>query len=271
MKEKVSKLVPELLSRFIKEVVLYFRKYYYKGTDYYCPVCDNSFRQLLTGGFDLKVIKEKEIIGAGRRPNIICPFCQSTDRDRLVYYYLSNKIDIYNSQIKVLHIAPEPALYKFLRKRKNLNYITGTKYSEGIYFHKDIDSMDLLDLPFKNEEFDLFISNHVLEHINDDAKAMSEIFRVIKKNGIAILQVPISYKIKSTYEDSTITDERLREEHFGQFDHVRIYGRDYIDRLENAGFKVTPYSAYDDHKNNGKLEKVVLNHKEKLFVVHKEK
>ena len=271
MKEIISKLVPERLSRFIKEVVLVFRKFYYKGSSYYCPVCDNSFRHLLTGGFDLPVIKEKEIIGAGRRPNIICPYCQSTDRDRLVYLYMDNKLDIFHYKLKVLHIAPEPALYKFLRRRKNLNYLTGTKYSEGIYFHKDIESIDLLDLPFKDGEFDLFISNHVLEHINDDAKAMSEIYRVIKDNGIAILQVPISHKIESTYEDSSITSEKMREEHFGQFDHVRIYGKDYVTRLENAGFKVDPYSAFDDHSNKHKLEKVVLNPKEKLFVTHKEK
>lgn len=269
MKGLLNKLVPEGLSRFIKTVVLFFRKYYYKGSTNYCPVCDNSFRKFLTGGFDLEVIKEKEIIGAGRRPNIICPYCQSTDRDRLVYLYLNNKLDIFNNKLKVLHVAPEPALYKFLKKRNNLSYVTGTKYSEGIYFHKDIDSVDLLDLPFKDGQFELFISNHVLEHIINDAKAMTEVFRVLSDKGIAILQVPISYQIESTYEDFSITSESEREKHFGQFDHVRIYGIDYISRLEKAGFKVIPYSPYEDPNNSINLDNIELNPKEKLFVAYK--
>jgi len=270
MKNLVRKFVPEKVSRFIKESVLIFNKYYYKGSAYYCPVCDNHFRKLLYGGFDLEVISKLDIIGAGRRINI-CPHCQSTDRDRLIFYYLKNKIDIFNQKLKVLHIAPEPALYKFIKKRKNLVYVTGTKYSEGIYFHENIDSVDLLDMPFKNEEFDLVICNHVLEHIHDDAKAMSEIYRVLIPGGKAIVQVPISYKIKETYEDSSIVSNSDREKHFGQFDHVRIYSGDYKDRLIKAGFDVEKYSALEDDGEDVYLDSSGLNPKEKLFVGTKEK
>ena len=271
MNKVLKKLLPEEVARFIKKIVLTFRKYYYMGDAYYCPVCGSHFRKLLTGGFDLEVIKEKEIIGAGRRKNTVCPYCQSTDRDRLIFLYLKNKVDIFNKKLKILHIAPEPSLYKFLKKRKNLVYLTGTKYSEGIYFHQNIDAVDLLQIPYKDEEFDMVICNHVLEHIIEDYKAMSEIYRVLIKGGLAILHVPISYKINSTYEDITITSEAMREKHFGQFDHVRIYGKDYVTRLEKAGFRVEMYNAFNDADIDVKLSNFALNQKENLFIGHKEK
>lgn len=267
MNNLIRKIVPESVSRFIKKIVLNGQKYYYHGNSYYCPICNNHFRKLLFGGFDLEAITRLEIIGAGRR-QILCPYCQSTDRDRLIFQFLKDDVDIFNQKLKVLHIAPEPSLYSFLKKRKNLIYVTGTKYSEGIYFHQNIDSIDLLQMPFKDGEFDLLICNHVLEHINNDEKAISEIYRVLSPGGKAILQVPISYKIESTYEDFSITSKNMREKHFGQFDHVRVYGIDYITRLEKAGFKVQTYSALDEADKTS-MEKVVLNPKEKLFVGHK--
>lgn len=269
MKEKIRDLLPESISRKVKNIHLILRKYYFKGNKYDCPICNNNFRRFLTGGFDLEVIKEKNIIGAGRRDNMLCPYCQSTDRDRLIFFFLRDKIDIFNQKLKILHIAPEPSLYKFLKKRNNLVYVTGTKYSEGIYFHKNIDSVDLLNIPYIDKEFDMVICNHVLEHIIDDAKAMSEIYRVLTDKGVAILQVPISNQLENSYEDNSITNPRLREKHFGQFDHVRIYGKDYINRLENAGFKVKTFTPFNESGDNDKLKAFALNENEKLFVGYK--
>jgi len=271
MKELLKKLFPEVITRFVKEMHLVLRKYYFTGNKYHCPICNNHFRKFLPGGFDLDVITEKNIIGAGRRDNMLCPYCQSTDRDRLIFLFLRNKIDIFNQKLKILHIAPEPSLYKFLKKIKNILYVTGTKYSEGIYFHKNINSVDLLQLPYKDNEFDMVICNHVLEHILDDNKAMSEIYRVLTINGIAILQVPISYQLDSTLEDFSITDPKLREKHFGQFDHVRIYGNDYASKLEKVGFEVQTYDPFTDEENNSNLIPFALNKNEKLFVGYKKK
>ena len=89
-----------------------------------------------------------------------------------------------------------------------------------------------------NETFDVIICNHVLEHIENDKLAMSELHRVMKKDGWGIFQVPLEYSFATTYEDFTITDPLEREKAFRQKDHVRIYGRDYKDRLTSAGFKV---------------------------------
>jgi SAM-dependent methyltransferase len=224
---------------------------------------------MLPGGFDLEVIKQKNIIGSGRRDNNICPYCQSTDRDRLVYLYLSQETQVFNKKIKILHISPEPAIYNNLKKHSNILYVTGTKYFEGIYYHKYIKSIDLLNLPYVDGEFDMVICNHVLEHIDDDAKAISEIYRVITDGGSAILQVPISNQLDTTYEDSSVTSEKDREKHFGQFDHVRIYGRDYPKRLENAGFKVQKYTPFSDEYLEKVLNQFALNKEEKLFVAHK--
>jgi len=117
----------------------------------------------------------------------------------------------------------------------------------------------------------MVICNHVLEHIINDAKAMSEIYRVLTSKGTAILQVPISNQLEHTYEDSSITDPKLREKHFGQFDHVRIYGKDYVNRLENAGFKIETYNLFNDDPAGDKLNQFALNKNERLFVGYKEK
>ncbi|MBT8269766.1 MAG: methyltransferase domain-containing protein, partial [Bacteroidia bacterium] len=97
---------------------------------------------------------------------------------------------------------------------------------------------DICDLPFDDDSYDFIICNHVLEHIPDDRKAMSELLRILKPGGRAILQIPQDMEREETYEDPSITDPKEREKHFGQYDHVRVYGRDYFDRLRSVGFKV---------------------------------
>ena len=97
---------------------------------------------------------------------------------------------------------------------------------------------DLTSTNFKDESFDLIICNHVLEHIEDDKSALNEIYRILKYNGISILQVPMNVKRKNTFEDSSIKSKNQREKYFGQYDHVREYGLDFKDRVEQAGFKV---------------------------------
>ncbi len=271
MKRKLLNILPGNLIRRIKRYYLALRCLFYYGNRYKCPVCNHNFRKMLPGGFDLEVIKEKEIIGSGLRENNICPYCQSTDRDRLVFEYLKYHTDIFGHKLRVLHVSPEPALYNRLRKQKNILYVTGTKYAEGYYYHKNIESIDLTQLHYGNDEFDMVICNHVLEHITDDSKAMSEIFRVLVKGGVAILQVPISLKLDTTYEDNSITGHKDREKHFGQFDHVRIYGKDYKNRLEDAGFKVLLYDPFERQELSVNENKYALNVNEKLYIGYKMK
>lgn len=269
MKDLLINILPEQISRSIKKLYLMGRRWYYIGSKYKCPICDNSFRKMLPGGFDHEVVKKLNIIGSGRRDNDVCPYCQSTDRDRLVFLYLKQETNVFKQKVKILHVGPEPSLYGIFKKHKNILYVTGTKYSEGIYYPKNIDSIDLLELSFGDSEFDMVICNHILEHIDDDHKAISEIYRVLTPGGSAILQVPLSNELEVTYEDTSIKSEKLREVHFGQFDHVRIYGKDYGSKLESVGFEVEKYQPSYENPNKRELNLFALNKNEKLFIAHK--
>ena len=123
-------------------------------------------------------------------------------------------------------ITPEPNLSSWLRSKVKLEYVLADLRSRN-----DVDlNIDLTKIPFPKSTFDAIICNHVLEHISNDRIAMAELFRVLKPNGWAMLQVPISFHLAATYEDFSITDPMDRERAFGQIDHVRIYAMDYVDR-----------------------------------------
>ena len=136
-------------------------------------------------------------------------------------------------KLHVLHIAPEACFIKRFEKIHDNQYITA-----------DIESplakvkMDIHQIPFEQNTFDVVLCNHVLEHVKDDIKAMNEIQRVLRPGGFAILQVPFFNPIPDvTFEDSTVVDKREREKIFGQDDHVRKYGSDYTERIKRAGLK----------------------------------
>jgi predicted SAM-dependent methyltransferase len=151
----------------------------------------------------------------------------------------------------------------------NLDYQEGVKYHDGFYYSKDIAIIDITKLTFEDNTYDVILCNHVLEHIIDDHLAMSELYRILKPGGWAILQVPISMALEETYENAKITEVKDREEHFGQFDHVRIYGKDYTSKLEKAGFKVEAISPYSQWNESAMLNKYAVNKNETLFIAHK--
>src|SRR5690606_19939096 len=141
--------------------------------------------------------------------------------------------------------------------------VCGDLFTEGYEYAAHVQNMNVMDIPYGDHHFDYVLCNHVLEHIPEDTKAMKEIFRVLKPGGSAILQVPISKNSAQTVEDFTIEDPKKREELFGQFDHVRIYGQDYVNRLESAGFKVNRLNI------SQKYQKLGVNPEEDLFVCEK--
>jgi SAM-dependent methyltransferase len=192
-----------------------------KGNKYTDPIDGKSFRSFLSYGY------EKQ------RNNVLSPSTLSLERHRLLWLYLKNETDFFSSKLKVLHFAPEQAFYKRFRKLPNVDYIT-----------TDLDSpladvqADICNLPFKDNEFDVILCNHVLEHILDDTKAMQELYRILKPNGWGVFQIPQDLNREKTFEDHTIIDRHERAKIFGQYDHVRVYGRDYFDKLRTIGFKV---------------------------------
>ncbi|QQS50233.1 MAG: methyltransferase domain-containing protein [Bacteroidota bacterium] len=196
-----------------------FSRLFYYGKRYECPVCKGTFRKFLPYGY------------GNLRANALCPGCLSLERHRLMWLYLQNKTQFFSQKQKVLHIAPEQSFLKRFRKMKNLDYSTADLFSPLADYRCDVQK-----LPFEKENFDLVICNHVLEHVDNDQLAMSEILRVLKPGGYAILQVPVNFSREHTFEDMSITDPRERARIFGQYDHVRVYGRDYPDLLRRAGF-----------------------------------
>lgn len=192
-----------------------------KGNQFTDPIDGKSFKTFLPYGY------------GNQRHNVLSPSTLSLERHRLLWLYLTNETEFFTAPKKVLHFAPEQAFYKRFRNMKNLEYVT-TDLNSPL---ADVKT-DICNLPFKDNEFDMIFCNHVLEHIPDDTKAMQELFRVMKVGGMGIFQIPQDLKRASTFEDNSITDRKQRTEIFGQYDHVRIYGRDYFDKLRSIGFKV---------------------------------
>lgn len=194
---------------------------FFKGNRFIDPIDGRSYRKFLPYGY------------GKQRENALSPGTLSLERHRQMWLYLQNETRFFQDQLKVLHIAPEQEFLRRFKKMKNLEYTSADLYSPIV----DVKA-DVVDLPFHNDTYDVIICNHVLEHIIDDHKAMSEIYRVMKPKGWGILQVPMKNSLEKTYEDFSITDPKERQKHFGQYDHVRWYGKDYFDRLKSVGFEV---------------------------------
>lgn len=223
---------------------------FYLGNKVECPVCETSFRKFLPFG------------NKGEK-NRLCPKCLSLERHRLLWIFLKSETSFFSDKLKVMHIAPEQPFRSRFKKLKNLDYTTADLVSPIADIH-----FDVMQIPLSDDSYDFVICNHVLEHVEDDIKAMKEIRRILKPGGTAILQVPINYEYNTTHEDSRITDPKEREKVFGQYDHVRFHGLDYPDRLKSAGFSVYEY------KMNGKIEENLieryrLDRREIIFVSKK--
>ncbi len=225
--------------------------FFLKGNKFTDPIDGKSYRKFLPYGYE------------NVRENVLSPGTLSLERHRLFWLYLKNETDFFTENLKVLHFAPEQAFYKKFRKMKNLDYTT-TDLNSPI---ADVKA-DICALPFKDNEFNFIICNHVLEHIPDDTKAMEEIYRVLAPGGTAILQVPYKASLDTTFEDDTITDPKERALIFGQYDHVRVYGMDYFEKLRTIGFKVKAVD-YTKQFSKSEIEKYRLSIGELLPVCRK--
>jgi predicted SAM-dependent methyltransferase len=192
-----------------------------KGNTFTDPIDGQSFKAFLPYGY------------GKQRTNVLSPSTLSLERHRLLWLYLKNETLFFSDEIKLLHFAPEQAFYKRFKKQTNLQYTTTDLESPLA----DVKA-DICQLPFADNQYDVILCNHVLEHIPNDTKAMQELYRVLKPGGMAILQIPQDLSRAVTYSDDTITDREQRAQIFGQYDHVRIYGRDYFDKLRSVGFRV---------------------------------
>jgi SAM-dependent methyltransferase len=195
--------------------------FFLKGNTFTDPIDGKSFRSFLPYGY------------GKQRNNVLSPSTLSLERHRLLWLYLKNETDFFTAEKKVLHFAPEQAFYKRFRNMKHLDYTT-TDLNSPL---ADVKA-DICNLPFSDNEYDIIFCNLVLEHIPDDTKAMQELYRVLKPEGMAILQIPQDLSRETTFEDDSITDKKERAKIFGQYDHVRVYGHDYFNKLRSIGFNV---------------------------------
>ena len=205
------------LSYVVRPVIAFFLR----GKKYTDPIDGKSYRKFLPYGY--KNVRE----------NVLAPGTLSLERHRLCWLFLNQQTDLFIRPQRLLHFAPEQAFLKRFKKLQHLEYTT-TDLNSPI---ADVKA-DICDLPFESNSYDFIICNHVLEHIPDDTKAMQELYRVLKPNGTAILQVPYKADLDTTFEDNSITDKEERTRIFGQYDHVRVYGMDYFDKLASVGFEV---------------------------------
>lgn len=222
-----------------------------KGDTYTDPIDGRSFKSFLPYGY------------GKQRNNVLSPSTLSLERHRLLWLYLKNETNFFTAPKKVLHFAPEQAFYKRFRNQKNLEYTTTDLYSPLA----DVKA-DICNLPFEDNAYDLILCNHVLEHIPDDTKAMQELYRVLKPGGVGIFQIPQDLTREATFEDNSITDPKERAAIFGQYDHVRVYGRDYFDKLRSIGFKVDEVD-YTKKLTSAEVEKYCLAEGEIIPVCYK--
>ncbi len=194
---------------------------------------------------------------------MLSPSTLSLERHRLLWLYLKNETDFFDKELKVLHFAPEQAFYRRFRKLNNLDYTT-TDLNSPL---ADVQA-DICALPFQDNVFDVILCNHVLEHIPDDHQAMSELYRVMKSGGWGIFQIPQDLNRSVTFEDNSITDPKKRAEIFGQYDHVRVYGRDYFEKLRSVGFNVVEVD-YTSTLSNTEIDKYRLAKGELIPLVMK--
>lgn len=195
-----------------------------------CPLCDGRFAGFLPAGERHPIFERHDFVAGGHRPNVRCPRCDSRERERLLRRFLDEpaQAPLLNASASILHFAPERRLETFFRGTA-ASYVTADLDGAGVDRR-----IDVTDIPFAAATFDLVVCNHVLEHVPDDRRALEEIGRVLKPDGVAVVQVPRAVDLETTYEDPGKRTEAERIEAFGQFDHVRIYGRDYAQRLSAA-------------------------------------
>ena len=222
----------------------------FSGDKYIDPINEKSYSKFFPYGYNKT------------RRNALSLGTLSLERHRLLWLYLKNETSFFNQNNKILHVAPEQCFYDYFKKHFE-NYFTADLNSPLAEY-----KVDVCDLPFQSNSFDFVLCNHVLEHVYDDELAIKELHRVLKKKGVAILQVPLNLEISETIDGRDIKDGKKRNELFGQYDHLRTYGKDFFKKIESKGFKVKKIRYADNYTQN-EIEKYGLVKDEVIPVCRK--
>ncbi len=202
---------------------LFLRAVFFVGRRYECPCCGWRVRQFVAAGGSMKAREKGH-----------CPRCNSKARHRRDWLFLQQRADLLGGQdLRLLHLSPRRCIERRLRSKRNIQYV-----ASDIEKHPLVDVIfDLASAPFTSETFDALVCIHVLEHVENDREAMSEMYRVLRSGGWALITVPLRLG-SLTYEDPGVVDPEERRLAFGETSHVRWYGSDVVDRIEAAGFTV---------------------------------
>ena len=247
-----TRIIPRHYLQHVSHFFLRIFSLFLRGNKFEDPINGKTYRKLLPYG------------RLNPRENAIAPDSLSLERHRLMWLFLKNKTNFFTDNLKFLHIAPEYCFIKIFKGMKNLDYLTADLISPWA----DV-KMDVHDIPFEENTFDVVICNHVLEHVDDADKVMKEFYRVMKSGGWGIFQVPIDYNNSVTIEDRSVTNPRERESLYWQSDHLRLFGRDYGDKLTAAGFKVTE-SNFINEIDPKLVERYALDKNEIVYYCQKD-
>ena len=223
----------------------------------YCPICGT--------------VTVFNPFGNPPRPNAVCPVCGSLERVRFTNVYMKYRLQhVFDNPCRVLHFAPERAFYDYFRNNKNVDYYP-VDINPDFYKAMNIDIRDKVnmeEIPYEDNYFDLIYNSHVLEHVPDDLKAMRELYRVLKDDGTCLVAVPL-FDIPETLQNDEYNTPELRLKYYGQEDHLRKYGNDFTEKLKSAGFEVEELMPKDLVSDIGKRKVLGLLEGEKLFICKK--
>ena len=243
LKRVVNTILPQRLYLRLGPGLRYCLKWLYYGKRHYCPCCNTGLRKLVVNSH-------------------ICPACGSGKRHRFQWLFLEREYDLFRTTKTVLNIAPMRHFQDYCIRFTQLNYRSADLNSELA-----MDKIDLTATTYHDSSFDFILCSHVLEHIPNDQQAITEMYRILKPGGTTIIQVPLQES--PTYENPDIITAEERLIHFGQSDHVRIYGLDIKERLETAGFQIHVEKCSDIFSAR-EIDYYGLDKTEILFVGYKQ-
>jgi SAM-dependent methyltransferase len=221
LRSVLKRIVPRAARLALRDAQRALSARRWRGTGAFCPVCEREYRRFTPFG---------DVV---RREHAQCPGCHSLERHRLLWRYLRERTELFARPHRLLHFAPERCFERRFDRSPSVDYVTA-----DLERGRAMQRLDITRLALPDASFDAVLAVDVLEHIDDDGAALREVHRVLRPGGWALLRVPLDATRARTLQDPAIQSPEDRAREYGHPVHVRLYGRDFPDRLRQAGFQV---------------------------------